>query len=128
MKKIHFLHYIIVRMDVIESKYNFIYKLRTACEIIVQRGQKNHYDDCYFWIITITRFSYKNKHTVVFRTRIRSQTNSSKHLLINAKSYTTTNFESEKVENFKFSAEEIHTYSTDLNYVPEDESLVQHKF
>ena len=38
------------------------------------------------------------------------------------------NFESEMVEDFESAAEEVHTYCTDLNYVPEDELLAPQTF
>ncbi|KAI6653955.1 hypothetical protein LOD99_3131 [Oopsacas minuta] len=66
---------------------------------VVWRKQKNHLDDCYFFLIDITGFSAKNKHALLQQIKIGSDM-----------------------------VEDVHADSTDANYVPEDELLEPQTF
>ena len=96
---------------------------------MVWREQKNHYDDCYFCLIDITGFSSKNKHTIVYQD-LESARRPIPHdiLPIPIPKPQQINFESEMVEDLEFPAEEVHTYCTYPNYVPEDELLAPNIF
>ena len=96
---------------------------------MVWREQKNHYDDCYFCLIDIIGFSSKNKHTIVYPD-LESARRPIPHdiLPIPIPKPQQINFESEMVEDLEFAAEEVHTYCTDPNYVPEDELLAPQTF